>query len=426
MNRSVGARLMGVGVGAMRQWRVSTKIVVLVAVLLAPLVMLQVQVLWQGQQAIEAARREQAGVVLLRELGRLAGQLHDWQDQQAAQPGIREAASASMGRSLAALDSRQAEWADFQLGAAWQGQRDALRELLAAAQAFEEDGLADRTAGLRQLLDAVADRSGLRCDPQRSSGLWVVLALERLPAVLDATTPSVLAQGVNAPAERRRWIAEVVRLRRAMDAAAHADNWTPPSWSAARGRFDAVAATTRQADPVSMAEVRESLLMVQDEVVQRLEGELGARLQRQRATLVMQALVSAIGVMLMVYLARCFYVSFSGSLRSMCRSVDSIAAGDLARPIDVRGRDELAETGAGLETMAERLSALVSDIRSTAVRVGQAGERVAEEGRALASRTDVQATSLRDSLTHVQQLTGAVTANAQAVSRLNVLTEDLR
>jgi hypothetical protein len=76
--------------------------------------------------------------------------------------------------------------------------------------------------------------------------------------------------------------------------------------------------------------------------------------------------------------------------------------------------------------MNERLSAMVAEIRSSAMRVGMSGRDLAAGGAALAERSELQAQSLRQTLASTRSLSEAVSANAAAAGDLDRLTVGLR
>jgi len=133
-----------------------------------------------------------------------------------------------------------------------------------------------------------------------------------------------------------------------------------------------------------------------------------------------------LGLGLMTYLALAFYLSFQGALQRLYAGVQAVAQGDLSHKIEIRGKDEMAEIGEMVEAMNVRLSAMVAQIRTSAVRVGMSGQQVAGSSQALAQRTEAQAANLRQTVGTVGQLSDAVACNAQAASQLDQLTERLR
>ena len=78
-----------------------------------------------------------------------------------------------------------------------------------------------------------------------------------------------------------------------------------------------------------------------------------------------------------------------------------------------------------MDAMSHRLSALVAEIRNSASMVNQTGQQVSEGSAKLAQRTDDQASSLRQSVHAIGDLSVAVAANAEAARQLDGLTERL-
>jgi methyl-accepting chemotaxis protein len=132
------------------------------------------------------------------------------------------------------------------------------------------------------------------------------------------------------------------------------------------------------------------------------------------------------GFALLVYMGVAFYSSFSATLRVLHDGVTAVAAGNLAHKVQVQGSDELAEIGTVVERMNERLSVMVAEIRSSAVRVGISGQQLLASGEALSQRTVAQAANLTQTVATVGQLSEAVAANAGAARELDQLTGQLR
>jgi methyl-accepting chemotaxis protein len=126
------------------------------------------------------------------------------------------------------------------------------------------------------------------------------------------------------------------------------------------------------------------------------------------------------------YLGLAFHASVRGSLRQLEHGMKAVSSGDLSHKIELPGSDELAVIGAAAESMNVRLSSLVAEIRSSAVRVGMSGQQVASSSESLAQHTEQQAASLRQTVETVQHLTQAVTSNAAAANQLDQLTERLK
>jgi methyl-accepting chemotaxis protein len=127
-------------------------------------------------------------------------------------------------------------------------------------------------------------------------------------------------------------------------------------------------------------------------------------------------------VLLLAYFATAFYVSFLGAVTRLSQGMTAMAEGDLSHKFDLQGRDEMAHIGQVVERMSERLSTMVAEIRSSAVRVSDTSQQLAGGSAALAERTEEQASSLRPFVGTVGQLSTAVAGNASEVTELDAVT----
>ncbi len=134
----------------------------------------------------------------------------------------------------------------------------------------------------------------------------------------------------------------------------------------------------------------------------------------------------ACAVLLALHLALALALNLHQALQRLTVGVQDVAAGNLAHRFEIPGRDELAQLGRLVEGMAERLSAMVAEIRSSAVRVASTGDELADGGAELAQRTDTQATSLRDFIATVDALDGQLGGSAQSLRALDGLTAELQ
>lgn len=91
---------------------------------------------------------------------------------------------------------------------------------------------------------------------------------------------------------------------------------------------------------------------------------------------------------------------------------ESIAAGDLARPVMVYGRNEISAIFASLKTMQTALRGTVTEVRqgSNAMHTGIA--EIAAGNNDLSARTEQQAASLAETAASMEQLTATVGQNA--------------
>jgi methyl-accepting chemotaxis protein len=104
------------------------------------------------------------------------------------------------------------------------------------------------------------------------------------------------------------------------------------------------------------------------------------------------------------------------------RSVaQSIASGDLGRPIRLEGRDEASDLLAALHQMQESLKGLVGQVRDSADQIRVASTEVAAGNADLSSRTEQASSSLQQTASSMAQLTGSVRQSSQAASQANQL-----
>lgn len=418
-------RLFGPGVRWMSRRRIGTKIVAVVGALLLPLAALMWRAIDADRNDMEIAHQEMAGSAVQRGIADALASLHRWHESTAGVEGVgvsTDQARHDAQAALARLREVVQQHAAVVPQVLWQANEPALAAL-ASATGLDDAQWRAWQRGLQRLNDGVAEQSGLLFDPQPQAYFLMELTTERLPRVLDV----VREWGRADAAQGRAAVLEplLARAELRMDSARRAGAPALASWAPA---LQAAGELLHRGDAAAheVALVQGLLLQAERDVFDALDRALLDRADTIRRDLIMALLVSGLGLAGMLYLAVCFHLSFSGAVGALSEGVHDITRGDLSVSVSVQGADEMANTGHALEGMAAQLSALVAWVRSTAVRVGQAGERIAEDGRALSARTEAQAASLRQSLVNVQQLTAAVTSTAQAASRLDGLTTGLR
>jgi len=157
----------------------------------------------------------------------------------------------------------------------------------------------------------------------------------------------------------------------------------------------------------------------------RLLQALDERARAKERSLWLITAVVSLGVLMLVCLSTAYFFSFTSTLNRLGRGMTAVADGDLSHRFEIEGRDELADIGVVVERMADRLSTLVAEIRSSAVRVSDTGQMLFGGSLALAQRTDEQACSLRQFVAAVQQTSSAVACNAAEVRQLDGITAAL-
>jgi methyl-accepting chemotaxis protein len=449
-------------VRVLRNLRLRDKLILLAGVVMLPLVVVAVMLLRTELDDLRFTRAERAGAAVALELHAVANavQVHRGLttrlmngDTGAATP--RQAAAERVTQALDGVDRALAAQTAMSLADVWPAQRDAIRGLLAAqptgtaAAVFTRHS--DAVESLRGLLLLTGERSGLLFDPEPATYFLMDLLVERaLPwtevlGVARGRGAGVLASGADDAAARERILrlAEQIErqrldVERRVQALVRAGEPAPAGFAAAQDatrdflrtierHFGAEAAPL--AAPAYFAQGTEAIEAVhafKDEATARLDALLAARERRLVNLMVWQSALSLLGLGALVALCAAFAASTVGTLRHLARGIGRVADGDLSHRIEVQGKDEFAAIGRDIERMVNRLSVMVSEIRSSAVRVSGTGQQLSGGSQALAQRTEEQAVSLRQFVVTVGQLSQKVADNAAQAQVLDDVTSGVR
>ena len=449
------------GLRLMRTLRLPAKLGLLAAMLVIPLFFLLALAMLQAVDDIGVVRAEREGAVVARKVTELAllVQSHRSLANQVAAgspsaTASRDALRAQLQQSVQGTDEILARTSSFSLADVWPAERSRLlaladgQQAVRRAESIEEHGL--QAERLYRLLRLIGERSQLLFDPKADTFFLMDLGVERMLPWLDAigrldVQGGELLQRDASVRERTMMLSladeaqlaaeDVVLQLQALARAGVEISDGLRSASEATGRFLTMTRASFDAEAISGEpaahhtagqEALQALARFDEELWAQLDQRLGDRIADLQQTLWMQGAAVVGGLMGGLYLGLSFYASFTGSLRQVMGSLVAVAEGDLSRPVRIEGRDELAAVGVALERMSTRLSALVGEIRSSAVGVDQAGVTVASDGQALSQRTDSQAGSLRRTLLTVASLRQAVGHNTAAADALQKLTAHLR
>ncbi|MBI5271243.1 MAG: cache domain-containing protein [Burkholderiales bacterium] len=458
---SASSALLRPGMRLMRRLRMPTKMALMGLMLLIPLLLLILQSARDARSEMQFTAREVAGAELVSQVTELTslvqahrGLTHRVLSGDAAAASERDGVRQRAAQAMAAVDTAVPAL-PFAVADLWRPVREAVDATLQGrhssqrSEAFAEHGR--QVEALRQLVLQIGERSGLLLDPEAGSFFLMDMVVERVIPWTEVIGQArgqgaaLLARGDASSVERSTLVGRADALAAAVvDAAFRAEALgragvtLPSGWQAAQEASLRFEKTVRKTFTAEMLEGDAGAFFTEgsaaiDAVMafrQQVHGELLAQLHSRQDKLQQQFWwqvgVSIAGVSLMLYFAIAFYASFLGGLRVLQRGVSAVAAGDLAHKVQIDGKDELAEIGRVVEHMSEGLSTMVAEIRSSAVRVGLSGRRLAESGDALSQRTEAQAANLRQTVATVGQLSDAVASNASAAHELDQLTAALR
>ena len=459
--------LIGPGVHLMRRLRMRTKLGLLAVMLSLPLLGLSALAYQAQANDLRVVRHKLAGAHLVSGLIDAAVALQRDQEHPHA-PATPRASAVNMAQAeptdspmtmqaaLARIDQASQTPMPFALPAEWRVLANELKLLAQAPTSRPQPHdpaaqLARQVQDLQQIVVLVAERSGLLLDPEGNSYFLMSVAVEQMLPLTENLSRlrdqggRLLALGAAGTSERAAMLTQadaahqrLQAISQRLDALARTGHPRLATWLPTRQATEGLVALTQQAFSaetlVSPAEhyrgaANEALRQVKAmkrQVVDELLQVLALREQQAQTAMGLQMGLALSSLALVGYFGLSFYISFGSALRALGRGVDAVAQGDLTHKIEIKGRDELADIGRMVEAMNMRMSAMVAEIRSSAVRVGMSGQQVASGSQALAQRTEAQAANLGQTVASVAQLTAAVSANAAAACELDQLTSGLR
>ena len=185
---------------------------------------------------------------------------------------------------------------------------------------------------------------------------------------------------------------------------------------------DVAQALKQELAPLGEAYVA-SIKSMQEQQVAQYERELSESvaqaLHAQLMLLVTGCVTVSLAVVLAVWLTRSIVVP----IRQAVDCTNSIAQGDLTRPIVVQGRDEVADLFAAMSVMQTRLRLMVTQVREEAEAVSCASSQIAKGNEDLAHRTSGQASALEEAAASMEEFGSAVRNNAEHAGKTNELVQ---
>jgi methyl-accepting chemotaxis protein len=431
-------------------------------VLLVPLVLLLASTVLSARQDVRGMQAERAGAAASSRLVDVIVQVQLHRGLSFRRLSGGEVSSLELGaarrqlqQALAAMDDALAASGDDGLREAWsRARRDTARfaqdrRAVAADEDFREHS--EQLVALNDLLMLVGLGSGLATEREHVSTFLMDVGIERLMPVLEDVAAmrdlgaGLLERGEPGEGERAAMrnraddlLIHLRSLQGSIDAMEPHEVAGLAAWQRFREQVREFAASAHHVfgaaggapvDPgayfAAGTRAVEAALEFQHVVLDDLQHRLLRRQEARQAGMLASVAVVLAGLVALLYLCICFYVSFTGSLRTVLSGISAVAAGDLTQAVRIEGRDELARMGEQVELMCGRLSSMVSEIRSSAVRVGQAGQVLAVDGVALSQRTGDQAGRLAESLQSIQRLGAAVASTADEAQQLDRLASEL-
>jgi methyl-accepting chemotaxis protein len=133
----------------------------------------------------------------------------------------------------------------------------------------------------------------------------------------------------------------------------------------------------------------------------------------ERAILIALAIATIVSVLMGVVIVR----SVRSKVASAKRIAQTIASGDLSKPVQVDGDDELAQLIRALSEMQGGLDRVVREIRDASENIHTVSAEIAMGNDHLSSRTEAQASSLEQTSNSLEGLTEKVRRNTEETER---------
>ncbi len=114
------------------------------------------------------------------------------------------------------------------------------------------------------------------------------------------------------------------------------------------------------------------------------------------------------------------------NLTSIVDVVSTSAEGDLTSRIEVKSKDEFGQLANAFNSMMERVSGVVGDVRNGSNSIGLSASEIAKGNLDLSQRTEEQASSLEETASSMEEMTSTVKQNADNARQANQLAINTR
>lgn len=442
-------RLFFPGMWLMRHVRMSTKLGVLALVALLPLVVVQGQLLWHQQAALEQTTGEMQGLGAVAQLVDLVRQVQIHRGQtnmvlsgvEAAKAG-RDKTRADLGASIQRASREMVSLHMLPVASQWGALEARLKGLAGGVEAVSAaDSFALHSAlieDMQRFVQSLAQDAGLLSDSDPVSSLLTQMVVLRVTpwteqlGRLRGQGAGLLGLGAPSPVASERILTQVEVLESAMRDLAYlqgqmaqagvrdgsGDNALSQSQSFAKLAHVRFAANAATEDPQAFFLAGTAAIDAAVAYQRWVMGALHQRLQERHGAVTrtywIDGAVSALGVSLLGYLMLAFRWSFLADLQQVLLFMQQMAQGNLRHRVQVRGRDELNDMSAVMDSMVNSFSRMVASVRSNAALVSQSGVQLVGSSHALSDRTEQQAANLEQTNASVQELASTVQGNAQA------------
>jgi methyl-accepting chemotaxis protein len=173
-------------------------------------------------------------------------------------------------------------------------------------------------------------------------------------------------------------------------------------------------------DPLSQKAVAEM-----DQLVERAQAAsrevMGESVARDRRLMLITIAIGTLAVVIGGLFAWLITRTIVTPLQHAVRVAGCVAGGDLSSEIEKHGRDEITQLFDALRTMNQSLGDIVGHVRGGTETIGVASREIAAGNADLSARTEMQAGSLEETASSMEELTATVQQNADNARSANQL-----
>jgi methyl-accepting chemotaxis protein len=145
-----------------------------------------------------------------------------------------------------------------------------------------------------------------------------------------------------------------------------------------------------------------------------ISKKLAAEALETQKNAVMTSVV--IGVLVMLFLAVIAFMMIRNLLAQLTKAVNatvSLSEGDMTIQIDVTSKDEIGRLMLAIQTMAAKLSDIISNVRSSADALSSASEEISATAQGISQATSEQAASVEETSASIEQMSASINQNTE-------------
>jgi methyl-accepting chemotaxis protein len=163
-------------------------------------------------------------------------------------------------------------------------------------------------------------------------------------------------------------------------------------------------------DPIHKLEALVSELAV--DYFQRAEQGAERVASQSRRARVTMTLLTLLTVLASIVIGFYFTRSITRPLLDIVQAAERIAQGDLRRTVEVTQNDETGKLQAAMRQMVEKLTRVISEVRTASTALAAASEQMSSTSQSLAQGTSEQAASIEETTSSLEEMSASITQNA--------------